>query len=249
MKLGYLILMILFCICKDSFAEEGGYLIKSTPSDVKIYIDDKLYAEQTPYTVKLPEGKHSLKIEKEGKQTFTKEILISAKGTIKDEVELVDIPPPCAQQANFEEFLYPKKDSFEKPEEFLERVKQRIQYHNECVKLNDSRYSVGVGELHEDQYDIETGKFPITVHWSNNTIKEKFTFCSRGLFKIERDRAKALRVKNKEHPIFLSFEFDEENKKAILGRVLIKGENKFHEVAIIQKWHNLRCNGKNFSQQ
>jgi hypothetical protein len=239
----FLISLIMFV---QSFAEEGGYLIKSTPTDVKVYIDDKLRAEQTPYTVILPEGKHILRIEKEGKQTITKDILISDKGIIKDEFILEDIPPPCPQNANFKEILYPQRNSFETEEEFLNRIKKSIERHNECTRLSDPRYAVAVGELHDKQYDIETGNFPITVHWYNSIVSEKFEFCSRGLFKIARDNAKALRIKNKEHPIFLHFEFDEKEKKAVLDKVLIKGEKRFYYVAIIQKWHNLRCSGKDF---
>jgi len=230
----------------QSFAEEGGYLIKSTPTDVKVYIDDKLRAEQTPYTVILPEGKHILRIEREGKQTITKDILISDKGIIKDEFILKDVPPPCPQNANFEEIIYPQRNSFETEEEFLNRIKKSVERHNECTRLGDPRYAVAIGELYEEQYDIETGKFPITVHWYNEVIKNKFKFCSRGLFKLDRDSAKKLRAKNKEHPIFLHFEFDEKEKKAVLDKVLIKGEKRFYYVAIIQKWHNLRCSGKDF---
>jgi hypothetical protein len=88
MKFNSFIFLISLIMFAQSFAEEGGYLIKSTPTDVKIYIDDKLRAEQTPYSVILPEGKHIVRIEKKGKQTITKEILISNKGIIKDEFTL-----------------------------------------------------------------------------------------------------------------------------------------------------------------
>ncbi len=246
MKCNSFIFVISLIMVAQSFAEEGGYLIKSTPTDVKVYIDDKLHAEQTPYSVILPEGKHIVRIEKEGKQTITKEILISNKGIIKDELPLQDIPPPCPQDANFGEILYPQRNSFETEEEFLNRIKKSVERHNECTKLSDPRYAVAVGELHEEQYDIKTAEFPITLHWSNEVIKEKYQFCSRGLFKIARDDAKALRIKNKEHPVFLHFEFDEKNKKATLDRVLIKGEQRFYYVAIIKKWHNVRCSGKDF---
>ena len=246
MKTQSILLMVVFWVSSNSFAGEGGYLIKSTPTDVKVYIDDKLHAEQTPYTVKLSEGKHIVRIEKEGKQTITKEILISNKGIIKDEFTLVDILPPCPQDANFKDILYPKKDSFETEEEFIARIKQRIEYHNKCTELNDPRYSVGVGELHEENYNLETGEFPITVHWINEIVS---WLCSTGIFKIERDDARALRVKNKEHPIFLYFDFDEKSKEATLEKILIRGENKFYEVAIIKKWHNVRCSGKDFFDQ
>lgn len=246
MKFNSFIFLISLIMFTQSFAGEGGYLIKSTPTDVKVYIDDKLRAEQTPYTVILPEGKHIVRIEKEGKQTITKDILISDKGIIKDEFILENIPPPCPQSANLKKILYPQKDSFETEKEFLNRIKKSVERHNECTRLGDPRYAVAVGELLAEQYDIETGKFPIIVHWYNEVIKEKYQFCSRGLFNIARDDAKALRIKNKEHPIFLHFEFDEQNKKTTLAKILIKGEKRFYHVAIIQKWHNLRCSGKDF---
>jgi len=246
MKFNIFIFLMSLMTFAQSFAEEGGYLIKSIPNDVKVYIDDKLHAEKTPYTVRLPEGKHLVRVEKEGKQTITKEVLISAKGITPDEFELKDIPPPCPQEANFKEILYPQRDSFETEGEFVTRIKKNIERHNECTKLNDPRYAVAVGELHEDQYNIETYEFPITVHWNNDTVKEKYQFCSRGLLKIERNDAKTLRMKGKEHPIFLHFKFDEKDKKITLEKILIKGEHRFYYVAITKKWHNLRCSGKDF---
>jgi hypothetical protein len=238
MKTQFILLMVVFLISSNSFAEEGGYLIKSTPTDVKVYIDDKLHAEQTPYTVKLPEGKHIVKIEKEGKQTITKDILISNKGIIKDEFILKDIPLPCSQNANFEELLSPKRGAFEKQNEYLSRLQVSVRRHNECARLADLRYIVGTAVLEEKDYNIDTQEFQITINWYNGTINKEIGFCKTGVFKANRDDAKVLYEKNKEHPIFLYFSFNEQTSKVNADLIFLRGEkqNKFYNVAIKKYW-------------
>jgi hypothetical protein len=238
MKTQPILLMVVFLISSNSFAGEGGYLIKSTPTDVKVYIDDKLHAEQTPYTVILPEGKHIVRIEKEGKQTITKEILISNNGVIKDDLKLLDIPPPCAQPANFEELLSPKRGAFEKQNEYLSRLQVSVRRHNECARLADSRYIVGTAVLEEKNYNIDTQEFQIVIHWHNETINKEIGFCKTGVFKANRDDAQVLYEKGKEHPIFLYFSFSEQTSKVNADLIFLKGEkqNKFYNVAIKKFW-------------
>jgi len=238
MKTQSILLMVVFLISSNSFAGEGGYLIKSTPTDVKVYIDDKLHAEQTPYTVILPEGKHLVRIEKEGKQTITKEILISDNGTTKDDLKLLDIPPPCAQPANFEELLSPKKGAFEKQNEYLSRLQVSVRRHNECARLADPRYIVGAAVLEEKNYNIDTQEFQITINWYNGTINKEIGFCKTGVFKANRDDAKTLYEAGKERPIYLYFSFNDGTAKIYVNSIFLKGEkqSKFYKTSIKKLW-------------
>jgi len=238
MKTQFILLTAIFLVSMNSFAEEGGYLIKSIPSDVKVYIDDKLHAEQTPYTVKLPEGKHLVRVEKEGKQTFTKEILISGNGIIKDDIKLLDMPLPCSQPANFEELLSPQRGSFEKQDEYLTRLQVSVRRHNECARLTDPRYIVGSAVLEDKNYNIDTQQFQITINWHNDVIKKRVGFCNNGVFKANRDEAKTLYEKNKERPIFLYFSFNDQTANIHINLIFLKGEtqNKFYNVAVNKSW-------------
>jgi len=252
MKTHFILLTAIFLVSMNSFAEEGGYLIKSIPTDVKVYIDDKLHAEQTPYTVRLAEGKHLVRVEREGKQTITKEILISAKGTTPDKFELKDIPLPCSQPANFEEILAPQRGSFEKQDEYLTRLQVSVRRHNECARLTDPRYIVGSAVLEEKNYNIDTQEFQITINWHNNIIKKQVGFCNNGVFKANRDEAKTLYEKNKEHPIFLYFSYHDWTTEIHVNLIFLKGEtqNKFYNVAVNKSWGETLmgslCVSKNF---
>jgi hypothetical protein len=66
---------------KLELAKLNKLIIKTKPTDVKIYINDKVVSELTPYeTSKFKfKDKISLKIEKDGYQTLTKNIVVNAE--------------------------------------------------------------------------------------------------------------------------------------------------------------------------
>ena len=58
-------------------AENGKIILKSAPDGADVYVDDA-YVGNTPATLKLPTGKHTIKVSQNGYAAWTKEVSVLA---------------------------------------------------------------------------------------------------------------------------------------------------------------------------
>ncbi len=75
--------MVLQYIDPTPVVETGFLAISSEPSDADVYVDGKHYGKTTTVVTDLAEGNHTLKLEKQGYLTVTKNIVITKGETLK----------------------------------------------------------------------------------------------------------------------------------------------------------------------
>jgi len=105
--------------------------------------------------------------------------------------------PKTIEQAgniNFSVLQDIKKSSFETDEEFQTRRNLLLQEYNQAVTKRDPRYQAGVVNLDKDNYDLNTGLFPLFVKWQGWAAP--LFVLEKGNIQIQRQDAKALWEEN-----------------------------------------------------
>ncbi len=105
--------------------------------------------------------------------------------------------PKTIEQAgniNFSVLQDLKKSSFETDEEFQTRRNLLLQEYNQSVTKRDPRYQAGVVNLDKDNYDLNTGLFPLFVKWQGWAAP--LFVLEKGNIQIQRQEAKALWEEN-----------------------------------------------------
>lgn len=105
--------------------------------------------------------------------------------------------PKTIEQAgniNFSVLQDIKKSSFETDEEFQTRRNLLLQEYNQAVTKRDPRYQAGVVNLDKDNYDLNTGLFPLFVKWQGWAAP--LFVIEKGNIQIQRQDAKALWEEN-----------------------------------------------------
>ncbi len=75
--------MVLQYVVPNTEPETGFLAISSEPSEANVYVDGKDYGKTTAFITDLAEGNHTLKLEKQGYVTITKNIVIKKGETLK----------------------------------------------------------------------------------------------------------------------------------------------------------------------
>ena len=149
--------MVLQYVVPNTEPETGFLAISSEPSEANVYVDGKDYGKTTAFITDLAEGNHTLKLEKQGYVTITKNIVIKKGETSKLDETLQTI---SSQRT----YIIVKTDN---PDAL-------IYIDDEPINTGEASKSVNIGSTHTYKiecklYHAETG----TVTVNERTVIEK----------------------------------------------------------------------------
>ncbi len=142
--------MVLQYIPTTHESETGFLAISSEPSEADVYVDGKSYGKTTAFITDLAEGSHTLKLEKQGYISITKNIVIQKGETLKLNETLQTV-------SSQKTYLIVKADQ---PDAL-------IYIDDEPINTGEASKSVNIGSSHTyriecDLYHTETGTVTVT---------------------------------------------------------------------------------------
>ncbi len=200
-------------------ADNGGRLALTTvPPNAKIYINGQIKANTSPVIFSLPVGTHHIEAQANG-QRVALDVLITDGTVVSKKMVVIESPPLVyfkSKPFSISELIHPKRDPFETVAEFKRRqqalLKNRqalITLFNQGVQEYNPSYQAGVAYLDKENYDIDSGKFPVRLEWkkwvSDLIDLKKLVLFEKGYIIAKRDKAKALWQEDQQKPVFISF--------------------------------------------
>ena len=142
--------MVLQYIPTTHESETGFLAVSSEPTEVDVYVDGKSYGKTTAFITDLAEGSHTLKLEKQGYISITKNIVIQKGETLKLNETLQTV-------SSQKTYLIVKADL---PDAM-------IYIDDEPINTGEASKSVNIGSSHTyriecDLYHTETGTVTVT---------------------------------------------------------------------------------------
>ena len=142
--------MVLQYIPTTHESETGFLAVSSEPTEVDVYVDGKSYGKTTAFITDLAEGSHTLKLEKQGYISITKNIVIQKGETLKLNETLQTV-------SSQKTYLIVKADQ---PDAL-------IYIDDEPISTGEASKSVNIGSSHTyriecDLYHTETGTVTVT---------------------------------------------------------------------------------------
>ncbi len=192
---------------------EGAIALLTTPREAEIYVNGKLFGNNTPIVLKLPQGKHHIEIKKAGKQTENLDIIITDGKVISRKITLLDLQDTSQKTNQAFEIDNLKQDAFETEKEFQKRRVQLFKQFNEAVQQKNPNYQAGFVYLEKDSYDIDRQIFPVHIEW-HVSWKKTFDLPQSGYITAKRDDAKKLWKTGEKKSLYIYVEWGEGKPKA-----------------------------------
>ncbi|SEH04767.1 Lcl domain-containing protein [Candidatus Venteria ishoeyi] len=194
------LILLLGLFTYTAHADEGALALKTEPRDAKIYINGTLKANTTPIILKLAPGSYQIKAEAGNKQAKL-EVLIPDGGMVHKTLYLTSSGVALTEIQNLIDYYQPKRDAFETQTEFAARQAKLRQQLNAAIADLDPRFRAGTARLDKSAYDINNGRFPLTIEWS--AWAKGLSLESKGSIQANRDQARALWGEGQEKAVFI----------------------------------------------
>jgi len=212
-------LAVLYLFTLPAHAADGALALTTEPRDAEIYLDGKLVGTTTPLVLqKIAPGKHTVEA-KAGYKSATLEVFVPEDGVVSKKLTLTGESPEVkaarereaaarAAQADKEKLgkellaMYqPVRDTFETEAEFEARKEKLRQEINDAVAARDPHFQAGTATLDKSGYDIDSGRFPVTIAWRD--WAKGFDLESKGSIQAGRNDARALWDEGAEKAIYV----------------------------------------------
>lgn len=166
-----LLLVVVSALPLSAQAGEGFVAFKGDPQQAEVVINGQVKG-LLPFSLKLPEGRFRIEVRKPGYEPQSFDLVVADGSVQSKDIRLVRVGDPSSSgPASISDYLAPKqpvKDSFETGQEFAAR--QRVFEQNLAAKIREfnsfigrQEFAAGTARLLKDQYDINTGRFPVEI--------------------------------------------------------------------------------------
>jgi phosphate transport system substrate-binding protein len=223
-------LICYFLLICTAHANEGGLAITVEPKDAEIYVNGVLKMNTSPAYLILSEGKYQVEVKKTGMNTESFEIIVPAEGTVVKKVTLTPIaspalPPVIEAKPDLLALLKPERGKFETEIEFSQRRTKLLIEFNQGVAAHQPDFQMGTAILNHDNYDLDSGTFPIEIEWVN--WAEPFLHIQKlspQNIAALRDDAQNLWQEGQQKPLFAYFKLGKHT--AEVDKMVLVGSNK-----------------------
>lgn len=205
-----LLLVVVSALPLSAQAGEGFVAFKGDPQQAEVVINGQVKG-LLPFSLKLPDGRFRIEVRKPGYEAQSFDLVVADGSVQSKEIRLVRVGDPSASgPASISDYLDPKppvKDAFETAQEFAARQRSFEQSRLANIREFNSfigrpEFAAGTARLLKDQYDINTGRFPVEITL-RDWAKGKVLIAQNPAISADREMARGLYAAGAEHPIYL----------------------------------------------